>query len=95
MVSLAANLRPVRRINHAALAMIAGGLIMSSALGLGETFGLFVVPFSHDYGLPIAVIAFALALHNLVWGFAQPFAGAAADRYGPAPVIALPVCRSR
>src|SRR5690606_6722130 len=32
-------------------------------------------------------IAFAIALHNLVWGVAQPFAGAAADRYGSAPVV--------
>ena len=32
-----------------------------------------------DHGLPVTVIAFAIALHNLVWGFAQPFAGAAAD----------------
>jgi MFS family permease len=35
------------------------------------------------------MIALAIALHNLVWGFAQPFAGAAADRYGAAPVVAF------
>jgi MFS family permease len=28
-------------------------------------------------------------LHNLVWGLAQPFAGAAADRYGATPVVAF------
>src|SRR5690606_7902685 len=40
-------------------------------------------------GLPVTEIAFAIALHNLVWGVAQPFTGAAADRYGAAPVVAF------
>lgn len=55
-------------------------------MGVRQTFGLFMEPFSSDRGLPVTVIAFAMALHNLVWGLAQPFAGAAADRYGAAPV---------
>jgi MFS family permease len=71
------------------LGMIAGGLIMTAALGIRQTFGLFIGPFSYDHGLPVTMIAFAIALHNLVWGFAQPFAGAAADRYGAAPVVAF------
>ena len=69
--------------------VIAGALIMSAALGVRQTFGLFVGPFSFDHGLPVTQIAFAIALHNLVWGMAQPFAGAAADRYGAAPVVAF------
>jgi len=75
------------RFNHAILGIVAGGLIMSAAMGVRQTFGLFVNPFSFDHGLPITQIAFAIALHNLVWGVAQPFAGAAADRYGAAPVV--------
>ena len=71
------------------LGVIAGGLVMSAAMGVRQTFGLFVEPFAFDHGLPISFIAFAIALHNLVWGFAQPFAGAAADRFGAAPVIAV------
>lgn len=78
-----------RRINYAVLGIIAGSTIMSVALGIRQTFGLFIGPFSYDYGLPVTEIAFAIALHNLVWGFAQPFAGAAADRYGAAPVVAI------
>jgi MFS family permease len=81
--------RPVRTISYATLGMIAGGLIMTAALGVRQTFGLFVGPFSYDHGLPVTLIAFAIALHNLVWGLAQPFAGAAADRYGAAPVVAF------
>jgi predicted MFS family arabinose efflux permease len=71
------------------LVILAGALILSAAMGIRQTFGLFIGPFSFDRGLPVTLIAFAIALHNLVWGFAQPFAGAAADRYGSAPVVAF------
>ncbi|MDR5760480.1 MFS transporter [Caballeronia sp. LZ035] len=78
------------RSRVAAWALIgAAGLILSAAMGVRQTFGLFIGPFSFDRGLPVTLIAFAIALHNLVWGFAQPFAGAAADRYGAAPVVAF------
>ncbi|ACC72277.1 MFS transporter [Paraburkholderia phymatum] len=69
--------------------ILAAALILSAAMGIRQTFGLFIGPFSYDRGLPVTLIAFAIALHNLVWGFAQPFAGAAADRYGAAPVVAF------
>jgi MFS family permease len=71
------------------LVIIAAALIMSAAMGVRQTFGLFIGPFSFDRGVPVTLIAFAIALHNLVWGFAQPFAGAAADRHGAAPVVAF------
>jgi predicted MFS family arabinose efflux permease len=89
MISFAARGRVTWKVNYAVLGMIAGGAIMSTALGIRQTFGLFIGPFSYDHGFPVTLIAFAIALHNLVWGFAQPFAGAAADRYGAAPVIAF------
>nr|WP_204367295.1 MFS transporter [Methylobacterium sp. B34] len=68
---------------------VAAGLVLSGAMGIRQTFGLFLGPFSLETGIPVATTALAIALHNLVWGFAQPFAGAAADRYGAAPVVAL------
>lgn len=81
--------RPARTLNYAVFTMIAGALVISATMGVRQTFGLFIGPFSFDYGLPVTLIAFAIALHNLVWGFAQPFAGAIADRYGAAPVVAF------
>jgi MFS family permease len=75
--------------NPTLLVIVAAALIISAAMGIRQTFGLFIGPFSYDRGLPVTLIAFAIALHNLVWGFAQPFAGAAADRYGAAPVVAF------
>ncbi len=74
---------------HAGLVILAGALIMSAAMGSRQTFGLFIGPFSFDRGMPVTLTAFAIALHNLVWGFTQPFAGAAADRWGSAPVVAF------
>ncbi|HEY4349889.1 MAG TPA: MFS transporter [Paraburkholderia sp.] len=71
------------------LVIVAAALVMSAAMGVRQTFGLFIGPFSFDRGVPVTLIAFAIALHNLVWGFAQPFAGAAADRHGAAPVVAF------
>jgi MFS family permease len=75
--------------NRAALGVVAGALVLSAALGIRQTFGLFIGPFSVERDVPVTLVAFAIALHNLVWGFAQPFAGAAADRYGSAPVVAF------
>ncbi|OZI76397.1 MULTISPECIES: MFS transporter [Bordetella] len=75
--------------NTALAVVVAAALILSAAMGVRQTFGLFISPFSFDRGLPVTQIAFAIAVHNLVWGVAQPFAGAAADRYGSAPVVAF------
>ncbi|MGJ4854509.1 MFS transporter [Labrys sp. KB_33_2] len=79
--------RPV--FSRQTLLILSAAVILSAAMGIRQTFGLFVEPFSMDRGLPVTLIAFAIAIHNLVWGAAQPFAGAAADRYGSAPVVAF------
>lgn len=76
-------------INRDTLLILSAAVILSAAMGIRQTFGLFVEPFSLERGLPVTLIAFAIAIHNLVWGAAQPFAGAAADRYGAVPVVAF------
>jgi MFS family permease len=73
------------------LVVLAASLIISAAMGARQTFGLFLSPLALERGLPVSTIALAIALHNLVWGLAQPLAGAAADRYGAAPVVGLGV----
>jgi MFS family permease len=73
----------------ATLVLVAGATVISMGLGIRQTFGIFLQPFSADRALPITVFAFAVALHNLVWGMAQPIAGAAADRFGSVAVVAL------
>ncbi len=69
------------------VALLVGATVMTMGLGVRQTLGLFVEPFSTERGVPVTVFALAVALHNLVWGLAQPFSGAAADRYGAGPVI--------
>lgn len=59
-----------------------GALILAVSLGIRHTFGLFLQPMSLDNGWGREVFAFAVALQNLVWGLAQPFAGRLADRFG-------------
>ena len=73
------------------LIVIAASVIISTAMGARQTFGLFLSPLALERGLPVSTIALAIALHNLVWGLAQPLAGAAADRWGAAPVVGLGV----
>ncbi|MFQ5972872.1 MAG: MFS transporter [Alphaproteobacteria bacterium] len=58
------------------------------AIGVRTSFGLFLHPVSHDLNLGRGIFAFAIALQNLIWGMAQPFAGALADRYGTGRVVA-------
>jgi MFS family permease len=58
------------------------------ALGTRQTFGLFLRPMSLDLGWGRETFSFAIALQNLVWGLAMPFAGAIADRHGAGRVLA-------
>jgi MFS family permease len=68
--------------------LAAGALIISAALGIRQTFGLFMPPIGASHVVSLPLLAFALALQNLMWGIGQPFAGGLSDRYGPAPVVA-------
>jgi len=66
----------------AATVLVCGSLILALSLGIRHAFGLFLQPVSLANGWGREVFALAIALQNLVWGLAQPFAGWAADRYG-------------
>jgi MFS family permease len=57
------------------------------SLGIRHGFGLFLAPMSSEFGWGREVFAFAIAFQNLLWGLAQPFAGALADRYGASKVV--------
>ena len=71
-----------------AVVLACGGLILMLALGTRQSFGLFLRPMSMDLGWGREAFSFAIALQNLVWGCAMPFAGAIADRYGGGRVVA-------
>ncbi|MGF1529223.1 MAG: MFS transporter [Candidatus Competibacterales bacterium] len=69
------------------LILVSGCLIVLLSFGVRSTFGLFLDPMVVDLGVALTPLAFALALQNLLWGAAQPFAGMLADRHGAAWVI--------
>lgn len=70
-----------------ALAMAAVALL-AVTMGTRSVFGLFLSPLNSASGLGVATISFAIAVSQLTWGVAQPFAGILAERMGPARVIA-------
>ncbi|MCJ1885235.1 MFS transporter [Pseudomonas sp. LA21] len=62
--------------------LLSGALILALSLGIRHGFGLFLAPMSAEFGWGRETFAFAIALQNLIWGIAQPFTGAIADRFG-------------
>lgn len=72
-----------------AVVLACGSIILMLSLGTRQSFGLFLQPMSTDLGWGRETFAFALALQNLVWGLAQPFAGMIADKFGAARIIVV------
>jgi MFS family permease len=59
------------------------------AMGIRQTFGLFLLPLSAEEGISTVTLGLSIALHNLAWGIAQPVTGALGDRYGAGRVAAM------
>lgn len=69
------------------LVLLCGGLILSISLGVRQSFGLFLTPITTDLSIGRETFAFAMAIQNIIWGLAQPAAGAIADRFGTTRVL--------
>ncbi len=67
--------------------LISAALILMLALGVRQTFGLFMPPMTIANGWTRDEFALAIALQNLLWGAFVPFAGAIADRHGAGRVL--------
>lgn len=67
--------------------LIGAAVMLSLAMGLRQSLGLFMAPATRDLGIAVAEFTFAIAVQNLGWGLLQPFAGAAAARWGFRPVL--------
>lgn len=78
----------MRNLRSIAGVVAAGALVISVGLGIRQTFGLYLGPIAGQHLVAIGLLSLAIALQNLVWGIAQPFAGALTDRFGPAIVVA-------
>lgn len=69
--------------------IIAGCVVAAIGNGVRTSFGLFTLPMTGDLGLSREGWGMAMAIQNLAWGIAQPFAGAYADRVGTGRTIAI------
>ena len=80
---------PVRAaIRALPLVIVAGCLIALLSNGPRTTMGLFLAPITEVRGWSRETFALSIAIQNIVWGIAQPIAGAIADRYGTGRVLA-------
>ncbi len=59
-----------------------GILCLILAMGIRQSFGIFLTPIAMDLEVGRGVFGLAIAVQNLLWGLAQPFTGAFADRFG-------------
>ena len=68
--------------------LLCGCLIGLISFGPRSTFGFFLTPMDAAHGWGRDQFGLALAIEMLLWGAGQPFAGALADRFGAAWVLA-------
>ena len=66
---------------------LAAGSVFALGLGLRQAQPLFISSINSSTGIGYAAISLAFGIAQLVWGVAQPVAGAIADRYGARPVM--------
>jgi MFS family permease len=80
---------PLKRVSWRTpiVLVLAGCAISLMAFGPRSALGQFLTPMSFAHGWGRETFSFALAVQNLLWGAAQPFAGALADRFGPVRVM--------
>ncbi|WP_312821522.1 MFS transporter [Brevundimonas sp.] len=79
---------PSPALSRQAWIMIAASAaIVTLAMGVRQSFGLYLTPMVMDLGISRQTFGFVLALQNLLFGAVQPFVGAYADKYGAGRVL--------
>lgn len=82
--------KPPRAGWRTPLVIVLGGCIVALlSFGPRSALGFFLTPLTQANGWGRDIFGLALAIQNLLWGAAQPFAGAIADRYGTARVLSI------
>lgn len=68
--------------------ILCAAIIVTLAMGVRQSFGLFLPQMSVSLDIGRESFGLAIAIQNLVFGLAQPFVGAIADRHGAGRVVA-------
>ncbi|MCP3728995.1 MFS transporter [Sphingomonas sp. MG17] len=76
-------------LRRAPIVIFAAAAIVTIAMGVRQSFGLFLPDMSIGLGIGRSSFGLALALQNLLFGLAQPFVGAIADKHGAGRVVAV------
>lgn len=84
-----ASRRPAQIPAAAWIVIAAGAVSVALAMGARQSFGVFLGPIGSDLAISREAFGFAIAIQNLLWGVAQPFVGAIADRWGAARVAVV------
>lgn len=69
------------------LMLLAAASAVGIAMGLRQMMGLYMKPITMHLAIGRQDFALAIAIANLVWGFAAPFMGAISDVYGSARIV--------
>ncbi|MGI3169267.1 MFS transporter [Pseudooceanicola sp. C21-150M6] len=64
------------------IVVAAAAALLSLAMGLRQSLGLFTQPLTTDLGIDVAEFTLAIAVQNLAWGVFQPLAGGLVPRLG-------------
>lgn len=67
--------------------LLGAAVMLSLAMGLRQSLGIFMPPLTKDIGISVADFTVAIAVQNLAWGLLQPLAGAWAIRVGFRPLM--------
>lgn len=70
------------------IVLICAATLVTIAMGIRQSFGLFLRPIELDIGVTREAFGLAIAVQNLILGLAQPFVGALADKNGAGRVAA-------
>ncbi|MEW6704249.1 MAG: MFS transporter [Pseudomonadota bacterium] len=67
--------------------LLCGAAVVTLSMGIRHGFGLWLQPVTMERGWSRETFALAIAIQNLAWGAAGPFAGMLADRFGAFRVL--------